>query len=91
MVIARVPAERFLHHPTPCEEEGQALVVFQKPSAWDAIDGGLTTLGTLTTILNLLPSPVQIEQHGILLIVVEYETWKRLVRQKQAGEGSEYV
>lgn len=66
----------------------RTLVVFQKPAAWDVIDGGATEPGTLETILELLPTPIEIEQRGIMLIVVEYETWKQMVRQKQSGEGS---
>lgn len=60
------------------------LVVFQKPLAWEAIDGGETTVGEVENVSALLPNPVQLEQHGIMLIVVEYETWKQLVRRKQA-------
>jgi hypothetical protein len=68
-------------------EKGQerTLVVFQKPNAWDVIDGGTTILGSLEEILNLLPGPIQIRHLGIILIVVDYETWKQLVRQKQTG------
>lgn len=64
------------------------LVVFQKPSAWDSIEGGDTTPGTLETILDLLPTPIEIKLRGIILIVVDYETWKDMVRQKQLGEGA---
>lgn len=69
----------------------RTLVVVQKPYAWDIISGGSTIPGTLETILDLLPSPVQIRLHGIILIVVDYETWKQLVRQKQSSEGTPYV
>jgi hypothetical protein len=65
----------------------RTIVVFQKPLAWDAIDGGLTVPGTLDSLTDLLPTPVQIEVRGIMLIVVEYETWKQKVRHKQASEG----
>lgn len=44
--------------------------------------------GTLETILDLLPTPVQIRLRDIILIVVDYETWKQMVRQKQVGEGA---
>ena len=54
----------------------RTLVVFQKPHAWDVIDGGETVSSTLENILSLLPTPIHIEQHGILLIVVDYEHWK---------------
>ena len=64
------------------------LVVFQKPSAWNSIEGGDTTPGTLETILDLLPTPIEIKLRGIILIVVDYETWKDMVRQKQLGEGA---
>lgn len=66
----------------------RTLVVFQKPAAWEVIEGGATKPGTLETILELLPTPIEIEQRGIMLIVVEYETWKQMVRHKQSGEGS---
>jgi hypothetical protein len=66
----------------------RTLVVFQKPAAWEVIEGGATEPGTLETILELLPTPIEIEQRGIMLVVVEYETWKQMVRQKQSGEGS---
>ncbi|MCB8978647.1 MAG: hypothetical protein H6657_14600 [Ardenticatenaceae bacterium] len=66
----------------------RTLVVFQKPAAWEVIKGGATEPGTLETILELLPTPIEIEQRGIMLIVVEYETWKQMVRQKQSGKGS---
>ncbi len=66
----------------------RTLVVFQKPHAWDVVDGGVTVPGTLETVFDLLPKPVQINQRGIILIVVEYETWKHMVHQKQLGEGA---
>lgn len=69
----------------------RTLVVFQKPAAWEVIEGAATEPGTLETILELLPTPVEIEQRGIMLVVVDYETWKQMVRQKQSGEGSEHV
>lgn len=62
------------------------LVVFQKPHAWNSIEGGGTIPGTLKTILDLLPTPVEIKLRGIMLIVVDYETWKDMIRQKQSGE-----
>jgi hypothetical protein len=66
----------------------RTVVVFQKPYAWRVIGGGLTVLGTLETILDLLPSPIQIELRGIILIVVDYEIWKQMVRRKQSGAGA---
>jgi muramoyltetrapeptide carboxypeptidase LdcA involved in peptidoglycan recycling len=66
----------------------RTLVVFQKPDAWDTLEGGTTIPGTLETILDLLPTPVQIKLHDIILIVVDYETWKQMVHQKQLGEGA---
>jgi hypothetical protein len=66
----------------------RTLVVFQKPDAWDAIGGGMTIPGTLEAILDLLPSPIEIEQRGIMLIVVDYETWKQMVRKMQSGQGA---
>jgi hypothetical protein len=66
----------------------RTLVVFQKPHAWDAIDGGNAVPGTLETILSLLPTPIEIEQRGIMLIVVDYEIWKQMVRKKQTSYGA---
>jgi hypothetical protein len=66
----------------------RTLVVFQKPDAWDTIEGGTTMPGTLETVLDLLPTPVQIKLRDIILIVVDYETWKQMVHQKQLGEGT---
>jgi hypothetical protein len=47
--------------------------------------GGPAVPGTLETILELLPSPIQIDQRGTILIVVDYEIWKQMVLQKQSG------
>ena len=66
----------------------RTLVVFQKLHAWDVIDGGNTTPGRLETILDLLPTPIEIGQRGIMLVVVDYETWKQMVRKKQSGQGA---
>ena len=66
----------------------RTLVVFQKRHAWDAIDGGNTNPGTLETILDFLPTPIEIRQRGIMLVVVDYETWKQMVRKKQSGQGA---
>jgi hypothetical protein len=49
----------------------RTLVVFQKPPAWKLIGGKTAVPGTLADILNLLPTPVQLEQRGIMLIVVD--------------------
>ena len=66
----------------------RTLVVFQKPHAWDVINGGNTIPGTLEAILDLLPTPIEIEQRGIMLVVVDYEAWKQMVRKKQSGQGA---
>lgn len=68
-------------------EKGQEriLVVFQKPFAWETIGGGTAVPGLLENALSLLPQPVQIERHGIILVVVDYELWKQLIRRKQTG------
>ena len=58
------------------------LVVFQKPAAWETIDGG-TVEGKLSNLLRLLPRPVRLQQNGITLIVIDYETWKRRVLRVQ--------
>jgi len=62
----------------------RTLIVFQKPFAWELIDGGKTIPSTLENVLSLMPTPIHIEQHGIILVVVDYETWKLLVLRKQA-------
>ena len=67
----------------------RTLVVFQKPAAWASIDGKTAVPGTLSNILNLLPTPVALEQRGIILIVVDYETWKQMVHDKQIEAGLE--
>lgn len=64
----------------------RTLVVFQKPHAWQAIGGIETIRGTFLNILDLLPAAVELERHGTILIVIDYETWKRLVSQLQSGE-----
>ena len=73
---------------TRLHQKGQSrtMVVFQKPAAWAKIDGETLT-GELDNVLALLPHPVQLQQHGITLIVVDYETWKQKILQKQAQEG----
>jgi hypothetical protein len=43
----------------------------------------MTIPGTLEALLDLLPSPIEIEQRGIMLVVVDYETWKQMVRKMQ--------
>jgi hypothetical protein len=70
-------------------EKGYAktLVVFQKHLAWVRIGGQAPTPGNLNRVLNLLPHPVQLEQSGAILIVIDYETWKTMVRRTQAEEG----
>jgi hypothetical protein len=72
-------------------EKGQqrTLVVFQKPLAWEAIRGGTAVSGELESVLSLLPTPVQLEESGIILVVVDYETWKRMVHHQQSTTGEE--
>jgi hypothetical protein len=65
----------------------QTLVVFQKPFAWQRIGGTATIHGNLTTVLDLLPQPVQLERSEATLIVITYEQWKAMVRAVQAAEG----
>ena len=69
----------------------RTLIVFQKRHAWDAIDGGKAIPGTLETILDLLPTPIQIERCGIMFVVVDYESWKKMVRKKQQVKDVKYV
>lgn len=68
-------------------EKGQerTLVVMQKPFAWEVIGGVTAVPGTLENVLSLLPKPVQIERYGIILVVIDYESWKQLVCRKQIG------
>lgn len=70
-------------------EKGHAktLVVFQKRLAWLRIGGQRPTWGNLNNVLNLLPQPVQLEQAGAILIVIDYETWKTMVRRTLVAEG----
>lgn len=62
----------------------RTLVVFQKSSAWERINGD-TVDGTLTEVMALLPQPVRLRRGGWELIVVEYEVWKQKVLQVQRG------
>ena len=80
----RLPNDFYI---TQLYEKGKerTLVVFQKPHAWDVIGGGETVLGSVEEVIDLLPNPVELHHYGIILIVVDYETWKRMVRQKQSG------
>lgn len=70
-------------------EKGHAktLVVFQKRLAWLRIGGQRPTWGNLNNVLNLLPQPVQLEHAGAMLIVIDYETWKTMVRRTLVAEG----
>ncbi len=61
------------------------LVVFQKPAAWEKIDGD-TVEGRLSDLLRLLPRPVKLRQDDVVLIVIDYATWKRRVLQVQWKE-----
>jgi hypothetical protein len=61
------------------------LVVFQKPAAWEKIDGD-TVEGQLSDLLDILPRPVALRQGDITLIVVEYSTWKQRVLEAQREE-----
>jgi hypothetical protein len=61
------------------------LAVFQKPAAWEKIDGD-TVEGQLSDLVNLLPKPVALRQGDTTLIVVEYSMWKRLVLKAQWEE-----
>jgi hypothetical protein len=67
------------------------LVVFQKPFAWETIGGGPAVSGELERVISLLPTPVQLEESGIIFIVVDYETWKQMVHhhQSKTREGNE--
>ncbi len=66
-------------------KQQRMLVVFQKPAAWETIDGD-TVEGELFDLLHLLPQPVKLQQGDTTLIVVDYETWKRRVLQVQRRE-----
>lgn len=70
-------------------EQGHAktLVVFQKPFAWRRIGGRSVIPGELENVLKLLPRPVQVTQANTVLVVVEYATWKVLVKQTQKRGG----
>jgi hypothetical protein len=64
------------------------LTVFQKPAAWEKIDGD-TVEGQLSDLLDLLPKPVALCQDNTTLIVVEYSMWKQLVLKAQREELSD--
>lgn len=70
-------------------EKGQSrtLVVFQKPQAWERIEGGETISGTVNNVLTLLPKPVQLEHSEVKLVVIEYAEWKKMVQRIQRQEG----
>ena len=61
------------------------LTVFQKPAAWEKINGG-TVEGQLSNLVDLLPKPVTLRRGDTTLIVVEYSTWKQLVLKAQREE-----
>lgn len=61
------------------------LVVFQKPIAWEKIDGD-TVEGQLSDLLRLLPRPVKLQHDDVVLVVIDYATWKRRVLQVQRKE-----
>lgn len=61
----------------------RTLVVFQKPIAWNTINGDIVVDGTLERLLRLLPQPVRLQQDNVTLIVVEYDSWKEKVLRKQ--------
>ena len=65
----------------------RTLVVFQKPPAWDKINGEVLYEGQLDDILQLLPQPVRVQHNNVTLVVVDYPLWKRKVLQKQHNEG----
>ncbi|MEW5988338.1 MAG: hypothetical protein AB1791_17040 [Chloroflexota bacterium] len=75
---------------TRLHEKGyrQTVVVFQKPFAWEVLGGETPVSGDLKNVLALLPGPVRLKQRGIILIVVEYDTWKQKVLQKQVAPGA---
>ena len=62
--------------------------MFQKPQAWEKINGE-TVDGTLDNVLILLPYPVRLRQGEHELIVVEYETWKQRLLHVQQGGSNE--
>ena len=65
----------------------RTLVVFQKPVAWQRINGEILYEGKLEEIQHILPQPVRLQHNNVTLIVVDYPLWKRKVLQKQHNKG----
>jgi len=61
----------------------QALVVMMRQAMWDTIDGE-TVLATLGNLANVLPDTACLYISDVKIIVADYETWKRLVHQRQS-------
>jgi hypothetical protein len=52
---------------------------------WEKIDGD-TVEGQLSDLLRLLPRPVKLQHDDVVLVVIDYATWKRRVLQVQRKE-----
>jgi hypothetical protein len=61
------------------------LVVFLKESAWEAIDGETAPIA-LEALAVALPGRFRIQQNDAVLIVLDYEEWKRRVLRTQKAD-----
>lgn len=64
----------------------RTLVVFQKPFAWQKINGEVLYECQLEDIAKVLPQPVRLQQDNVTLVVVEYDLWKQKVLKIQKGQ-----
>ncbi|MBL7065946.1 MAG: hypothetical protein ISS49_17350 [Anaerolineae bacterium] len=64
-------------------DRSRTLVVIMCRAMWAAIDGE-TVLATLDSLANALPDTARVSISDVKVIVADYETWKRMVRQRQS-------
>lgn len=69
----------------------RTLVVFQKPVAWQTINGEVLYDSKLDDLHKILPHPVRLQQDDATLVVIEYDLWKQKVLKIQQDEGAEDV
>lgn len=69
----------------------RTLVVFQKPVAWQRINGEILYEGKLEEIQHILPQPVRLQHDNVILVVIDYDSWKQKVLKIQQDEGVENV
>ena len=69
----------------------RTLVVFQKPVAWQTINGEVLYESKLDDLHKILPKPVRLQQDNVTLVVIEYDLWKQKVLKIQQDEGEQHV